>query len=125
MAGVGLHAGQQPGGLEEVGHDPVLPDDLLVRRRRPRRCRALEEGQQLAVVHELEDLVVVGGRLVERVAGQRVEDPVDALGQLGTRQSARRPRPRASGGAAASSGDQITGMLTAAASHPFRTAPAG
>ena len=79
------HPGEHRLGLEEVGHHPVLADQLLVRTTRPVLGRRRQEVQQRLVVHDAEEVVVVRGGLVRRVLAERLEDLVHPLGHLGAR----------------------------------------
>ena len=124
-AGVGVHRhrrpGRQPGGhrrgREQVGHHPVLADQVGVRARGPAR-RPRCAGTRAA-----------RGRARRRAARRRLRRRLDRAGGRGATarrgsrrpgrpprcpRSGRRPRPRAAGRAAGSRGDQThrDGVLT-------------
>ena len=77
------HALGHRGRREDIGHDPVLADQLDVRTGQPLGVDGPEVVDEGRGVDAAQHLVVVRRRLHPLVVGQRIQDAVDPLGQLG------------------------------------------
>ena len=68
---------------EHVGHDAVLADQVVVRPLRPLRVDRPEVVDERRRMDAAQDVVTVRLGFDPLVVGQRVEDPIDPLRQLG------------------------------------------